>query len=286
MEGVSKPIVIYELMSCDHSHNQYLFGLWRKHKGYVKTIYAPIGNLVESYAATIVGQGVGALTVVYRNRVLLIMMALIDVCRKNHKVVIAGCSTYFMVLLALIARDGTVEVHLHGQFYGIRQSKWKKVIWRWLSTKLELHLACSFYRDDVRVTIEEDILLLESHAVDTSSDQRTPGRRVGIIAGHGRLIWKGFDEKTVKSLERNGYEVIRYVSSGDPTKEWSDYRDFISQVDYFVLNPVNDYYQYSPSGTISDSINFKKPMLTFSSNNYVWTLRKLGCKGIIVLSNE
>lgn len=270
---------IFEFISKDHSHNQYLYGVIRKYKKDIEKIYVPTGCLIKDYAENVALDKIN-FKIEYCTKINLYLNFFFSFIFRN-KIIISGASTYLIILCSIISFYNRLDVHLHGQFYGAKKNKFKRYIWILISKLLNLQLCCLFYRDSIKVVNDPKILFLDTKS-KILVNKKKKSNIVGIISGKGRYKSKGLNEKN--RLKKRGYKLLYYKKSKDPQKEWVNYLEFLNKIDFLFLNPVNEYNHYSPSGTIFDSYNYNINMISFKKNYYVTKLVRLGCKNIILIN--
>jgi len=274
---------IYELMTNNHMHNQYMYGLLKYYSNRKIEYLLLHGVRLDHYAERIALDPVDIPLKYFSNRATLFFILLRDFFSKKYDIKLSGCSTYYILFFALFSSFDRIEVHLHGQFFGASNNPFKRALWKFISKNVNLVLACPFYRDNIPVKIVPHIHFLSDRAKKlVTSHERENRKVVGIIVGKGREKWKG--NNRICELENYGYSVKFFVKARSPDEEWgSNYINFFQSIDYLFLNPVNDYHLYSPSGLITDSYNYSKPMIAFSDNIFVTRLINRGCKNVILI---
>lgn len=278
-----KRVRLYELMTNTYAHNQYMYGAYKYYENYDPEFFALDGVMLESYAVTMVGDCNRIKIKYYRFRFLLIAKVLYDIIRNKHKIVITGARTHWILLFSIFSFTKSIDIHLHGQFFGSSASKVKKGIWSFISKRASLKLACPYYLGGLKLEIIKSIHELPHSARQkVISHGRNQKKIVGIISGNGRSKWKGYDR--LRIIEQLGYQIRYYQPAREIINEWDCYLDFMQQIDYLYLNPTNDYYLYSPSGVITDSKNYEKPMIAFDDNEFVQRLIDRGCDGFKLIS--
>jgi len=280
-----KKIRLYELMTDNYMHNQYMYGAYKHYENYEREFFALNGVMLKEYAGTIVGDENEIKIRFFKSQFFLMAMLFFDIFRNKYKVVITGSRTHWILLLSIISWKNSLDIHLHGQFYGSFESKYKKWLWNFIGNRVSLKLACPYYRSDVNLEILEGIHLLPDTARRKVTDYNRKNKKViGILSGIGRAKWKGFERLT--DLENLGYQIRYYEPAIESVNEWNNYLEFMREIDYLYLNPVNDYFLFSPSGVITDSKNYKKPMIAFESNKFIDNLIKRGCTGFKLISSK
>lgn len=279
-----KKVRLYELMTSNYMHNQYMYGAYKHYEGRDSEFFVLKGVMLKEYAETMALDYSCLKIKYYESKFFLVIRLLLDIIKNEHKIVITGCSTYWILILSLISRSNSLDIHLHGQFFGSKNSKFKHKIWKFMSKRVSLKLACPYYSGDVKVQILRHIHELPAVAQSQVKDfNRKKKNIIGILSGTGRAKWKGFEK--LKDLEELGYKVVYYEPAIDISDEWLNYRNFMREVDYLFLNPVNDYFLYSPSGVITDSKNYEKPMIAFDDNPFIQRLIHSGCNNFKLISS-
>ena len=268
-------MIIFEFLSKNHSHNQYLYGVIRKYKKNTEKIFVPKGCLVKQYSEIVALDEI-RLKIQYSSNFELYFNFLLNFFRKK-KIIVSGSSSYLIFFFSLFSFFNKVEFHLHGQFYGAHNNKIKRFIWKLISKFNNLNLCCPFYQDDINIKIDNEILILSNNA-QSLVNRKNNYNIVGIISGKGRYFSKGLDQSNL--LIQNGFKILNYKKSSNKKEEWLNYIKFLNSIDYLFLNPTNEYNHYSPSGTIFDSYNYNIKMISFKNNIYVNKLIRLGCKNI------
>ncbi len=279
---LSKKTRIYELMTDNFMHNQYMYGVLSLHANKNPEYCMLKGVMLEKYAEVIMKKKIQTPIFYFDSRISMLKAIIRDFFHRDTQLVISGCRTYFMIFFCFFSWFKSIEVHLHGQFYGAKESYLKRMVWRFIAKRLKLVLSCPFYTDTLPVVVQLGIHDLSSDAkLQVTSYARPHKRTIGLIVGKGREKWKGYSR--LERLERLGFELLWYEQAANYELEWENYLNFMRSIDYLFLNPVNDYHLYSPSGLITDSINYEKPMIAFNDNLHVKKLIEAGCQNVILV---
>lgn len=278
-----KRVRIYELMTNDYMHNQYIFGVYKKYEDAKPEILVLKGVMLRQYSNIIACEEISTDILYFKNRFFLFLKIMMDFFSRKFDMKISGCRSQYILFFAVFSWYQRVEIHLHGQFYGSFDSKLKKIFWQTVSSRINLVLSCRFYAGSISLQIDPAIhnisKIAKKHVTDfINKDSKV----VGLITGSGRGNWKGYDQ--AQELIKYGYQLKYYEKAENQENEWMNYLEFLRSINFLFLNPINDYYLYSPSGLISDSINYSKPMLAFPDNKHVHNLINSGCKNIEFLN--
>ena len=273
-------------MSNNYMHNQYVYGCLKFYSKQDCTLFAQEGLAIKDYAEMVALDKDPQKIILKKNKTSLLLSLILNILLCRASIVITGARTYILLICAIISFPRKIDIHLHGQFYGAKTSKFKRCIWYFLSRRSNLYLACRFYNDSIPVSkfvAAHDLSeTAKMYVINRSPD--VSQKIVGVISGNGRKKWKGFEK--ISLLESAGYTVKKYVPADNLDAEWPNYLDFMSSITHLYLNPQNDYYFYSPSGIISDSINYNKKILSFDDNFFVHEMVSMGLDNVEIVNQS
>lgn len=278
-----RKVNLYELMTNNYMHNQYMYGAYRHYNNFERQYIVLKGVRLEDYIKKIIGSKERINLKYYKRFFSILLLIMYDILRGKNKVVITGARTHWIIIFCFLNWAKNVDVHVHGQFYGSQNSKIKYLLWQFIGGRVDIKLANMFYSGKIKVEKLSDIHNIpEESKFKVTKYNRENKKVVGVLSGKGRSKWKGLED--LKFLKLSGLEVKIYKASADIDREWDNYLQFFRDIDFLFLNPTNDYYLFSPSGILTDSKNYEKPLVAYKDNQNVECLIKKGLEGVYLIS--
>jgi len=162
----------------------------------------------------------------------------------------------FIFLLSIFSKE-RINIHMHGQVHALRRLSFKYLLWKIISKKCNLLVANPAYRGPNFVSIINNL----HHIVDLKSEDNNKVK-VGTVR-----------EKNELNLENIKYKIKNIVNAS-----YGDYVKLNLGCNYTMICFDDDYYEYSPSGRISDAKNFSQIVLILAPSQDLQKMAISICK--------
>jgi len=250
----------FDFMAKSNSHCLYQLGAF--YHGYCSKFYLHSSSKI--YEANKFYRGGNLALNVTLTNYFLMLLSLIKESGNKNKIVIIGAHLWQIIMLTPILCFSSVQVHLHGQASGLfRRNTLKYYAWKILAYKFDLVVSNPAWDGPnfVRQINNVHLLKYEPRFIDNFSKNKVLIYRA---AGFGAKVEKNI----FKSLANLGFEIIIPERNDNSLISFEEINKVLNSVEFIFFDSSNGYYFFSPSGRISDAINYSLKILVSSKDYY------------------
>jgi hypothetical protein len=234
--------ICIDLMAKGDSHCCHHMGILKYYPKYFLYLHNS-SNLIEANLYYY-GSKLNMDNIKYYKTLILFLLTIKSLFYKD-KVIFAGLHLrQAVLLLPIIAFNGRVTIHLHGQAYGLKNKSIKYILWRFISFFATLEVGNPAWKGPSFVNIIKNINELHYPKFYEKNNKVLIYSQKGIRPTNLEIL--------IKKLEKKNLEIV-LIKSGISYQELDQ---IFRSVSYIYLDYCSDYYNFSPCGHISDAINY------------------------------
>ena len=236
-------MIIYDLMAKKNAHSLYHLGVLK----YNRNIIVNIHNSCKLIEANLYyrGASLNLSNVFFKNSFNLYFSSCVSLIRRESVVFIGMHLWQALLFFPLISFNGNVLIHLHGQAHALRNKSLKYFLWKMISSFSNLVVANPAW---VGIPFVKQINNLNHINI-----RPQPPPKSETVVYYSAV---GKKPNNILSLEK------RFEAKGlsfvlvDKQLNFKILNDLLEKIGFIYFECVDDYYLYSPSGRISDALNY------------------------------
>ncbi len=245
-----------DLMAKGESHCLYHLGAIKKHSGAQVFLHSS-SAIVEAnswYAGA--NLDISNVTLLEKSRMLKVLIGAI---LAQKKVVLLGAHLWQLIMLIpLLLINRKVEVHLHGQAFALKRKGVKYFLWRILAFLTDLRVSNPAWRGPDFVKIVDNYNYINHGSFPKDGEE-------GVLYYSAIFKSPSTLSNIREKIERLGKTFI-YPNSSELIS-YKYLNELLRQVGYLYFESTDDYYHYSPSGRISDALNYSLQVVVLKEDN-------------------
>jgi len=218
------------------------------------------------------GGGIDLSRVFFKNTISLYCNACIHLLSRRPTLLIGVHLWQASLLIPLLAYNGTVVIHLHGQAHALRKKGAKYYIWLAISHFATLQVSNPAWQGPIFVQKINNINVLGN---PTSAKEEN--KKVIYYTATGKI------PKNITELDErmrlNDLE-FEYVLQGI---NYLQLNDLLSNANYMYFESNDDYYYFSPSGRISDALNYGITLVLLQEDTVSIAVARYYCAEFITI---
>ena len=232
----------FDLMARGNSHCCHHMGIVKYYPTYILNLHK--SSMLIDANANYKGAKLNLKNVIYSNTLKLYLDCIKALLYKNS-VLFAGLHLrQALYLLPLIAFNGGVTIHLHGQSHSLEKKLIKYILWKLISFFAILEVGNPAWMGPKFVKVINNINVLHNPITITDSKK---------VLLYSSLRRKYSDLNTIRNkLINKNLDLI----VGNPGISYEELNQLFNSIGFIYIDYCGSYYSYSPSGHISDAINY------------------------------
>lgn len=226
------------------SHCLYHLGIIKRYN--INSFYLHYSSVLVEANKFYRGANFDLSRVIFTNNINIYSSLLLNIF-KNKSILIAGLHLWQAILLSpFFILNRSVEIHLHGQAHALKKIGFKYIAWKILSFFTSLKISNPCWERPIFVQKINNLNIINN----LIKKIKTNNNKV--------IYYTAVDKKIINftSIKKRMTEnnlVIEVL----PVNLSYEYLNFkLDEVNYLYFESIDDYYLFSPSGRISDAINY------------------------------
>jgi hypothetical protein len=241
-------------MAMGNAHSLYHIGIIKYYKDIELNLHYTC-NLIEAnhfYR----GAGFSLENVRFRNALNLYIATLVSLLKRESVIFIGIHLWQAIMLFPFMIINGNVLIHLHGQAHALKFKSVKYILWKMLSRFCKLVIANPAWAG---VLFVEKIVNLNH--INNGYQSSSKSVNVVYYSAVGKRPMDILEIK--KRIEARGLLLVLI----DKKLSYERLNELLSNSGFLYFECIDDYYLYSPSGRISDALNYGLKLVLRSEDN-------------------
>jgi len=233
----------FDLMAKNSEHSLYHLGIVKYYPNVIISLHksSSLRDANSHYS----GAQLNLNNVLYRDFLSLLINACFCLISRRTVLFIGLHLWQACVLFPLIALNGKCTIHLHGQVYALHRKGIKYYLWRLLSSISNLVISNPAWSGPSFIRKIDNINQLRNY---------TPlAKKNSTVIYYSAIGKKPLDLFSLKNRLYQSSLDLQIVKQGISYEELDV---LLTNSSYLFLESTDDYYLYSPSGRISDALNY------------------------------